>query len=112
MYNNFEDFKMIEEISVPTMTLKEVYKMHESKLLNLDILSVDVEGLDLVVLKSNDWDLLRPKVIVFEVRNANLANIKEDPCYQFISSHGYELYIKTENNLIMLDTHYRFFTKG
>lgn len=111
-YNNFEDFKLVKEITVPTTTLKEIYKAYESKLLDLDILSVDVEGLDLIVLKSNNWVSLRPKVVVVELRNANLINIMDDHCYQFMSSLGYELYVKTENNLIMLDSNYQFFSKG
>jgi FkbM family methyltransferase len=111
-FNNFEDFKLIEEITVPTTTLKEIHKAYESALLDLDILSVDVEGLDLVVLKSNDWASLRPKVVVFELRNADLANILDNHCYQFMNSLGYELYVKTENNLIMLDSNYHFFSRG
>lgn len=111
-YDCFEDFKLIDEIAVPTTTLKKVYEIHEPKLVDLDVLSVDVEGLDLIVLKSNDWVLLRPKVVVFELRNANLLNILDDQCYQFMNSLGYELYVKTENNLIMLDSNYQYFSKG
>ena len=111
-YNNFEDFKLVEEITVPTTTLKEIYKAHESVLLDVDVLSVDVEGLDLVVLKSNNWVSLRPKVVVFELRNANLLNISDDQCYQFMNGLGYELYVKTENNLIMLDSNYQLFSRG
>ncbi len=111
-YDKFKDFKLIKEITVPTTTLEEVFKAHKLELFDLDILSVDVEGLDYKVLKSNDWILLRPKVVVFELRNANLENIIEDQCYQYLKGLGYEFYAKTENNLIMLDSNYLFFSKG
>ncbi len=111
-YDKFEDFKLIKEITVPTTTLEEVYKAHKLELFDLDILSVDVEGFDYKVLKSNDWVSLRPKVVVFELRNANLENIIEDQCYQYLKGLGYEFYAKTENNLIMLDSSYLLFSKG
>lgn len=111
-YNNFQDFKLVDEVITPTTTLKEIYKAHESELINLDVLSVDVEGLDLMVLRSNDWVSLRPKVVVLELRNVNFVNILDDQCYQFLNSLGYELYAKTENNLIMLDSSYQFFSRG
>ena len=111
-YDKFEDLKLIKEITVPTTTLEEVYKAHKLELFDLDILSVDVEGFDYKVLKSNDWVSLRPKVVVFELRNAKLENILEDQCYQYLKGLGYEFYAKTENNLIMLDSSYLLFSKG
>jgi len=50
----------------------------------IDFLSVDVEGLDDVVLRSNDWDRFRPRVVMYECNDP--AN---DPASSFLASVGY-----------------------
>ena len=66
----------------------------------IDLLAVDVEGLDLEVLKSNDWELFHPKVIVVECLESNLEQISLDPTYVFLKSKGYRLYGKSGYSLI------------
>lgn len=53
-------------INIPTQTLKSVLEKNISKTDRLDFFDVDVEGYDLEVLKTNDWDLYRPRFIVVE----------------------------------------------
>ena len=53
----------------------------------IDILSVDTEGWDFKILKSNDWRKYRPKVIVIEVVS------KE--CRKFLTDKEYRLFGKT-----------------
>ena len=60
----------------------------------IDFLSVDVEGLDLQVLESNDWDKYRPRVVLAEVLGASLNTIKQDPVYKYLTNQGYILFSK------------------
>lgn len=53
-------------INIPTQTLKSVLEKNISKTDRLDFFDVDVEGYDLEVLKTNDWNLYRPRFIVVE----------------------------------------------
>ncbi len=57
----------------------------------MDFFDIDVEGLDLEVLKSNDWDKYRPKVIVIETDisiqndiNSEIVNYLEIQNYRLI----------------------------
>ena len=36
---------------------------------SVDLLSIDVEGVDIDVLKSNDWSVMNPELIVCEVND-------------------------------------------
>ncbi|WP_405295859.1 FkbM family methyltransferase [Algibacter sp. Ld11] len=66
--------KIVKKIEVPVYSLKEILGKHISSTDRLDFFDIDVEGLDLEVLKTNDWNLYRPKVIVIETD----LPIKED----------------------------------
>jgi len=61
---------------------------------SIDFLSVDVEGLDLQVLESNDWKKYSPKVILVEILGNRLTTIENDPVYNFMINQGYILFAK------------------
>lgn len=48
------------------LTLKSLIAQYVPKATNIDFLSVDCEGHDLQVLKSNDWMLYRPSIVIAE----------------------------------------------
>ena len=60
---------------------------------HIDLLNVDVEGMDLEVLKSYDWKVM-PKVIVIEA-------LPGSPAYEYLSEKGYVLVGLTELNSIL-----------
>jgi FkbM family methyltransferase len=54
------------EIEVPVITMKDLFAEHfESKA--VDFCSIDTEGMDLEILRGNDWQKFRPRVICVEV---------------------------------------------
>lgn len=55
----------------------------------IDYLNIDVEGNDLGVLESNDWELFRPKVISIESLDISIKNIETLPLYQFLRNKKY-----------------------
>ena len=60
------------------------------------ILTIDVEGFDLEVLKSNDWNRVMPRVICVE-ELGNLSPSKDSPSeiQLYLESYGYKLKAKT-----------------
>jgi len=69
----------------------------------IDFLSIDVEGLDLAVLQSNDWHLFRPKCVLAEVLNMSLDEAIKSNLSKFMLSQGYSLFARTYNTLIFCD---------
>lgn len=62
----------------------------------IDFFSIDVEGLDLEVLKSNDWQKYSPRVILVEELFSKVADVSS-PINIFLREKGYELFAKTFN---------------
>ncbi|MDZ4168039.1 MAG: FkbM family methyltransferase [Coriobacteriia bacterium] len=58
--------RLAEEVSVAVEPLSDVLDEHVGERA-IDFLSVDTEGLDLAVLKSNDWVRHRPRLVLVEV---------------------------------------------
>ncbi|MFC3880874.1 FkbM family methyltransferase [Algoriphagus namhaensis] len=85
--------KYIEsEIDIPITTMKEIVEEFGNAH-KLDILDVDVEGLDLEVLQSNDWEYFRPKLVMVETD----SSIEEDlggEVYNYMVSKEYSLISK------------------
>jgi len=63
----------------------------------IDFLTIDAEGLDLEVLESNDWEVYRPTMVLVEILNNQLENIKDNGLYQFLTNKNYKLFAKTIN---------------
>jgi FkbM family methyltransferase len=64
--NTGQPYRVIKTVDVPIMPLSGVFEQHLLSGQEIDFMSVDVEGLDLQVLKSNNWDQYRPKYLLVE----------------------------------------------
>ena len=63
-------------------------------------MSLDVEGFELNVLKSNDWTTFRPTVVLVE----SLELINKDDLVRFMNQQQYHLIAQTINNLYFKTT--------
>jgi FkbM family methyltransferase len=69
----------------------------------IDFLTIDVEGFDLNVLRSNNWEKYRPYVILVEdLKSGAIKNSQSSPVVSYMENHGYELYAKSMNTLFFL----------
>ncbi len=55
----------------------------------IDFMSIDVEGSEMAVLRSNNWERYRPRVIVIEVLGKVLHNVGESEEVRFLTALGY-----------------------
>jgi FkbM family methyltransferase len=94
------NYKIVFEKDLQTHTLTEVLDEHLPKGQEIDFLSVDVEGLDLEVLKSNNWSTYCPRVVLVESTGNSLEEIMLSDIYKLLRDNGYQLYAKTVNTLI------------
>jgi hypothetical protein len=70
--------------------------------LKIDFMSVDTEGYDLQVLKSNDWNVFKPKVICVEsavFANNNIYD-EENNLSVYLANLGYKKVKDTKINSI------------
>jgi hypothetical protein len=91
------------EIPVRVVPLAEVLERHLPAGQTIDFMSVDVEGNDLAALQSNDWDRYRPRVVVVEDVEADVA---KSEIVRFMRDRAYGV---CAQNVIILDTVSEFF---
>ena len=89
-----DEYKITNTIDVLAFPLYVILDKHLPLGQSIDFLSVDVEGLDLQVLESNDWKKYSPKVILVEILGNRLTTIENDPVYNFMINQGYILFAK------------------
>lgn len=84
------DYDVHRELRVKSRTLNSI--IDECELLNIDLLSIDVEGAEMEVLKGLDLDKHRPKLILLEDKHVFLDK------HRFLKKHGYTLAKRTCQN--------------
>lgn len=93
-------FRIIEKRPVPTKPLRAIFSEHVVPGTGVDFLSVDVEGMDLEVLKSNDWKRWRPSLVLAEdLHLKSLSDIEATDLGRYMRSIGYLPCAKTRLTL-------------
>ncbi len=100
--NGNENYKIIFSKKMKTNRLEDVLDEYFSPENAIDFMSIDVEGLDFQVLKSNNWDKYVPKVILCEALNSNLKEVKTSEIYKLMIETDYFLFAKTVNTLFFM----------
>lgn len=91
-------------VDLPTRKLRDILADHLPQDIDrIDLMTVDVEGHDLDVLKSNDWDRFRPRVLLIEVFETALEDLESREEVTFLRQHGYVLYAKLVNTVVLVD---------
>jgi FkbM family methyltransferase len=80
-----------EKKTVAVATLRNILDKYLPAGTNIDLLNVDVEGLDKDVLESNDWARFRPRVICVESHGFDIACASDNSIFKLLSRHGYKL---------------------
>ena len=92
--NGNVQYRIVDQIEVQTRTLADILDQHLPEGQSIDLLTVDVEGMDLAVLKSNDWGKYRPVFIMVECESA-LDDLADDEIYKFLHERGYSIVGRT-----------------
>lgn len=90
-------------IPIKTYPLKSILELNLPAGQKIDFLSIDVEGLDLEVLKSNDWQKYRPTFVLVEVLGRNLVSVIDNEVTKYLEGIGYRLESKLFNTCFFKD---------
>lgn len=91
--------KLKEKRVIKIDTLKNVLDSYLGER-QIDLMTIDVETMELSVLKSNDWDKYRPRFIIMESIvscNESLDNIYNDPAVKYLIGKSYIAVAKVSN---------------
>lgn len=97
--NTGYDFIGTEKVQTDTLT-SVLNKNAANKV--IDFFSIDTEGYDFVVLKSNNWNKYKPKIICIESEDKHEfeGKTKENEIHQFLTKLNYQLIYNNRINRI------------
>lgn len=93
-------YKVKEKIVLIPHNISDVLDEYLVQDLEIDLLSIDLEGLDFLVLRSWDWEKHKPKIIIVEIFIQNIKDLYENELTQFLESLGYNPIGKLWNSVI------------
>ena len=93
-------FRVVGTNEISVERLEAILKKHLPVGVKIDFLSIDVEGLDMAVLQSNNWRIFRPQYVLVESLDTSIESVMNGEIFSFMKPRGYELFAKTYNTLI------------
>ena len=103
-YSKKGDYEIVDVIKIKTITINDIIKEYCKGWIP-DFLTLDVEGIDEMVIKSLDFNSFSPKVICIETVEFNTSGIvrKKEGLIKYLIDKGYMIYADTYNNTIFVD---------
>jgi FkbM family methyltransferase len=93
--NSNTPFQIVNTVDLQLKRLETILNEHLPAGQEISFMSVDVEGLDLEVLNSNNWDKYKPKMMLVETSVTADGIAFESPIHLFLESKGYYFVAKT-----------------
>jgi FkbM family methyltransferase len=84
-------FRVTEERSMTTRRLESILNAHITDDIAIDLLNIDVEGVDFKVLKSNNWEKYRPVLVCVEDHTFDMRKISGNEINNYMMLNGYFL---------------------
>ena len=82
---------IIDESVIETCTLDYILNLSPFKNKEIDLLNIDTEGNDLKVLKSLNFNIYKPKIIIIETHLKDIDKILVSEPYKFLINKSYKL---------------------
>jgi FkbM family methyltransferase len=88
-------FNELNQKKIVAKTLTQVLDLHLNPNYKVDVLSVDVEGMDFEVLLGLNFKKYKPKLIIIELGELDKINIQENNIYKLLINNGYKFISQT-----------------
>lgn len=95
--------KLIEKRLISVKPLDSILRETNSLDKTIDFMNIDVEGMELNVLKGMPFKTIRPHVICIEALRTKWSELGNIPAYVFLEETGYDAVAKTVNSLFFVD---------
>jgi len=92
---------------IETTTLEDILDRNLPRNQDIDFLSVDVEGLDLMVLRSNNFEKYKPKIVLIEILGNSFSEIENNKIADYLRQYGYFIFAKTVNTVFFVNNSFK-----
>jgi FkbM family methyltransferase len=94
-YTQAPQYRVIEKKRIETWPLSEILDQHLPAGVAIDFMTIDAEGFDMEVLRSNNWEKYRPAYVLVESQPFELEHMNSSELLLFMQSMGYTIFAKT-----------------
>jgi len=103
--NELEDYKispLYTQKKQQSMTYNFFLKKVGEDIKRINLFSIDIEGAELEVLKSINWENFKPEIICVEIIIKNFDDLYENEVFKILKLNGYTFYSKLINSVIFI----------
>lgn len=108
-------WRVLDRVMVNVLPLNEILEKYLPQKQKIEFMTIDVEGFDLEVLESNDWNRYRPMYVLVEIlEQANgqhagghllsLSEIEKSQISLLMKKNSYMLYLRSGNTVFFKDS--------
>ena len=102
-YVNLHKHPIVSKKKIKLTTLSDIFSKYANGK-QIDILNIDIEEFDLKALRSNNWRLFRPKIIIDEcLKSKSIKDTFEDPIVLYLEKKSYMPVSRLVNSIIFED---------
>jgi FkbM family methyltransferase len=98
--NEDRHFRVTDTVTLTPRSLTSLLDEFLPRGRAIDLMNVDVEGLDLDVLRSNDWDRYRPTLLLVELLETPLEALERHEIVLFLRDKSYRPIAKLYNTVV------------
>jgi FkbM family methyltransferase len=95
-------YKIVNKTEIKVLKLNDILEEHLKESQKIDFLSIDAEGFDLKVLKSNNWSKFRPEYLLVE-GEFDLNKLNENEVLSFLTGKNYKMIGRTLRTFFFKD---------
>lgn len=100
-------YKIIGHRPVPMERLDTLLSITLAEGQRIDFMSIDVEGLDLEVVMSNDWERFRPRFVLVEIFGKWLSDILSSESAAYLLKQDYSAVSRTRHTVFFEDRRFQ-----
>jgi len=105
-YTQDPKYRVIKQKKIETWPLADILDHYLPAGRSIDFLTIDAEGLDMDVLRSNNWKKYRPTYILVESDPFLLSDMQHCELGQFMQQAGYAIFAKTYYTYFFKNMHH------
>jgi methyltransferase fkbM len=100
--------QLVDHYKIKTLPLKAIFQQNNIPETGIDFLAIDVEGHELSVLQSNDWQIYRPFLVAMESLMSkeygyDVRFLDRDPAVKYLLDNDYKVVAKVRNKLFFMN---------
>lgn len=95
-------YRIVGTKTMQSRTLADILDEHVPANTTIDFFTIDVEGADMDVLRSNDWKRYRPHLVLAELLTTSMRDLDKHEITAFLAEQGYAPYAKQFNTVFFI----------